>query len=164
MQLCPQCLKPRLRYSSGFIGIYAPGGFECLNCGYKGFIYVDVDGRDNKEALQMEMLREEFAEYVEETKDAPELARMCLGDKWAPDQANNHNSLRAWCPFCADVNVVCSICKCPPNICSDHATGGLIGELNELYDDEVELCDVDPKIYGQIVREFQKIAKIQGQQ
>jgi len=105
------------------------------------------------------MLRNDFPDLVEEQKSAYELAKITLIDKWHPNQENNHNILRAWCPFCADVNVVCSICKCPTEICSKHATEGLIGKLNDMYDDEIELCEVDSTIYNQIVNQFQKIVK-----
>jgi hypothetical protein len=156
-QLCPNCLNSNLRYASSFGGIYGPAMLICPDCGYKGPIYVDVDGTDDKEDLQMKLLREEFADDLEENKTAQELAQMCLEEKWTPHQANNNSPLRAWCPFCADVSVVCSICKCPPEICSDQATGGLIGKLNEMYDDEIPLCEVDPEIYQEIVIRFQKI-------
>lgn len=118
---------------------------------------MDVEGTSEKEDLHMKMLREEFADDLEETKPAEELARLCLEEKWNPDQANNTSPLRAWCPFCADVNVVCSICKCPTEICADHATKGLIGKLNDLHDDETPLSEVDPDIYREIVKGFQKV-------
>jgi len=158
-QRCPKCLKSNLKYSSTIAGIYGPAKIFCPDCGYKGSIYVDVSADDEKEALQLEMMREEFPELVEEQKSAYELAKITLRDKWYPNQGNNHNTLRAWCPFCEDVNVVCSICKCPPEICSKHATEGLIGKLNEMYDDEIELCEVDSTIYNQIIALFQKIVK-----
>jgi len=158
-QLCPNCLTPSLCYKSGFSGIYAPANYECIQCGYKGRVYVDVDGRDDKETLELQLLREEFPELLEENKTASELATLCLEDKWHPDQANNTNVLRAWCPFCADVQVICSICKCSPDICAKHATQGLIGQLNELYDDETKLCDVNPEIYQQIVARFQDLSQ-----
>ncbi|QEE17298.1 hypothetical protein DSAG12_03130 [Promethearchaeum syntrophicum] len=158
-QRCPKCLKANLRYASGISGLYSPAKIVCPDCGYKGSIYVDVTAEDEKEDLQLEMLRKEFPDLVEEQKSAYELAKITLKDKWHPNQETNHNILRAWCPFCADVNVVCSICKCPPEICSKHATEGLIGQLNDMYDDEIELCDVDPTIYKQIIQLFQNIIK-----
>ena len=158
-QRCPQCLNSNLRYASQISGIFSPARIICPDCGYKGSIYVDVTADDEKEALQLEMLREDFPDLVEEQKSAYELAKNTLKDKWHPNQENNHNILRAWCPFCADVNVVCSICKCPSEICSKHATEGLIGKLNDMYDDEIELCEVDSTIYNQIVQQFQNIIK-----
>jgi hypothetical protein len=158
-QLCPQCLKSNLRYASQISGIYSPARIICPDCGYKGSVFIDVSADDEKEALHLEMLRAEFPELVEEQKSAFELAEITLKDKWHPNQETNHNILRAWCPFCADVNVVCSICKCPTEICSKHATEGLIGKLNDMYDDEIELCEVDSTIYNQIVNLFQKIVK-----
>ncbi len=158
-QRCPRCLNSNLRYSSGFSGIFSLPKFLCPDCGYDGAVYVDVAADDKNEAKTLSMLREEFPDLVEEQKSAQELATLCLEEKWLPNQAENHNSLREWCPFCADVNVVCSICKCPPIICAKHATEGYIGQLNDLYDDETELCAVDSEIYHKIVIAFQQIVQ-----
>ncbi len=156
-QLCPRCLQPHLRYASSFSGVYAPAKYICPDCGYKGPIYVDISGNAEQEEFELNLLREEFPELVETQKTRNELAEECLTGKWTPNQVENTNSVRAWCPFCADADVVCSICKCPPEICANHATEGLIGKLNELYDDETKLCDIDPKSYQQIVRSFQNL-------
>jgi hypothetical protein len=156
-QLCPRCLRPHLRYASSFSGIYAPPKFICPDCGYKCSIYVDIDGKDDLEELELKLLRDEFPDLIEEQKTIEELATECLNEKWLVNQCENHNSLRAWCPFCADANVICSICRCPPNICAKHATEGLIGKLNAIYDDEIELCNVDSEIYSQIVQAFQNL-------
>lgn len=155
---CPNCLKSNLRYASNISGIYYTPKYICPDCGYKGAIYVDVSGSDEKEAKQLEMLRKDFPELVEDQKCAQELAKLCLEEKWISNQSENKNDLRSWCPFCADVSVVCSICQCPPEICAQHATEGYIGELNNLYDDETQLCDVDEVLYQKIVVAFQNLS------
>ena len=158
---CPQCLNSHLRYITQVSGIYTPVKVYCPDCGYSGSIFIDINAEDDddNEAQELEMLREEFPDLVEEQKSAFELSKITLDDKWQPNQKTNHNKLGAWCPFCSDVNGVCSICKCPKEICSKHATEGLIGKLNDMYDEEIELCEVDSSIYMQIVEKFQKIIK-----
>ncbi len=158
VMLCPNCLKPDIHPITGISGIYAPIKYSCHNCGYKGRIYVDIS-EDKKEKEMLDWLKDEFPEDVIETKSAQELACECLKEKWIPNQTENKNSIREWCPFCADVQVNCAICKCPPELCCDQATGGLIGKLNEMYDDETLLCDVDPGIYKEIVEGFQELCE-----
>ncbi len=157
IRICPQCMGRNVKYYSGGSGFFGPPTLKCSECGFKGPIYVDGSSTTDEEELEIKMLREEFPEYIKEQAIPQDLAKICLENKWIPDQQNNHHNLRSWCPFCEDANVVCSICSCPNQICAKHATEGLIGRLNELYDDDIELCQVDSNIYNQIIEEFQKV-------
>jgi hypothetical protein len=159
VMLCPACLKPGLRYATVTGQTFGQPKLYCPSCGIKTVVYVDINPTDNNEdELEREMLMGN-QDFLDSRRPADELAQECLEDKWIEDQSKNENSLRAWCPFCADVEVICSICLCPPVICQSHATGGLIGKLNEKYDDETKLCEVDPQIYSEIVAEFKKLLK-----
>ncbi len=162
--LCPKCLQPCLHHNTAVSGLYAPAKFYCSCCGYKGRVYVDISGDDKKEKENLEWLKEEFPEDVLKKKDAAILARECLEKKWVPNQEENECSLREWCPFCADVQINCDICKCPKELCAEQATEGLIGKLNEMYDEDVPLSEVDSEIYEKIVKGFQKLAKTEEKQ
>ena len=159
LKVCPDCLKPALNFVTKFSGIYAPGTYICLECGYEGKMFLDTSGDDAGELSEMEKLVADYPEDLIDTKSAQELACECLQNKWHPDQQNNQNELQAWCPFCADVQVNCVICKCPPEICSHHASKGLIGDLGQQYEGSTKLCDVAPQVYQEIVNKFKAICR-----
>ncbi len=152
--VCPNCMQPCLSYASQISGLFAAPKYQCNCCGYKGSVYLDVSGDDKKENETLKIFAEEFPDDMIETKSASELACETLKSKWTPNQKENENLLRDWCPFCADIQVNCSICKCPKKICAHHATEGFIGKLNENYSDNTPLKDVDPELYGKIVKGF----------
>ena len=158
-KMCPKCHGTNLKY--GFLGglLLGQKKLECSDCGYAGYVYIDVNPNDHfEDEIEAEFLQEN-PNFLKTRKSAVELAAVSLEHKWLPDQKLNPHTLREWCPFCEDVSVICKICKCPPEICGDHATKGLIGKLNELYDDQTPLSDVDSTIYMQIVKGFQQLVK-----
>lgn len=159
-KLCPNCLKPTIIMTSEGAGLIAHEQYYCKSCGYIGKVYVDVGGKsEHEDELELELLLSEEPDFVKKIRPVAELAAEALAEKWTPIQASNHHTLRDWCPFCAEVQTLCVICPCPKEICSNHATEGLIGELNTLYDNETELCNVDAGKYQQIVQTFQKLVQ-----
>lgn len=157
VMMCPNCHGQNLRQTTSIGIVLGLPRLICPDCGYNGVVYVDFTPTDEHEDdIEIEFLREN-PDFLTSRKNVRELAQESLNRKWIPEQRNNQHTLREWCPFCADVEVICKICVCPTEICGNHATTGYIGELNKLYDDNVLLCDVDPIIYQQIVQRFQSI-------
>lgn len=156
---CPQCLKPGIQQFSRMNSVLAGmRQYVCKECGYVGMVYLDTrPTSEGEDLIELELLELEDPEFRSKQKPASELATITLKEKWIPDQAHNESNLQSWCPFCADANVICAICSCPKDICTAHASDGLIGELNKRYPENTLLKDVDPKIYSQIVIGFQKL-------
>ncbi|MHA1618666.1 MAG: hypothetical protein ACTSVZ_05235 [Promethearchaeota archaeon] len=156
VMMCPQCHGTKLRYASILGGFMGQPRLLCPDCGYKGVVFVDVNPSDHDQEAEMEFIKEN-PEFLETRKPGWILAKESLEGKWIPNQQDNHKTLREWCPFCADVEVICSICRCPPEICAEQATSGWIGELNDLYEDETSLSKVDSKLYQKIIALFQQM-------
>ncbi len=156
VMMCPNCHGTKLRYASNLGNFMGQPRLMC-DCGYKGVVFVEVDpSNDHDQEVELEFIKEN-PEFLETRQPAWKLAEESLNGKWIPNQKENHKTLREWCPFCADVEVICSICRCPTEICAQQATEGWIGELNELYDDETPLSEVDPVLYQKIITLFQQI-------
>jgi len=157
VMMCPTCLGKNLRYASRTGIVLGQPRLVCPDCGYIGVVFVDIDpSNDHDEEIEMEFIKEN-PEYLTTRQPAWKLAEESLKGKWIPNQQENKNSLREWCPFCADVEVICSVCRCPSEICARQATKGWIGELNKLYDDETLLSDVDPVRYLKIISCFKQL-------
>ncbi|MHA1675037.1 MAG: hypothetical protein ACTSYI_15580 [Promethearchaeota archaeon] len=155
VMMCPNCHSSNLRYVSRTGIIFGQPRLFCPDCGHKGVVFV-VDADPGDQEAELEFIKEN-PKFLETRQPAWKLAEESLNGKWIPNQKENHKTLREWCPFCADVEVICSICRCPPEICAQQATKGWIGELNEMYDDETLLCDVDPVLYQKIITLFRQI-------
>ena len=155
IMMCAKCHGKSLRYANNTGMIFFQPQLYCPDCGYTGRVYVDIEPNDQHEAEIEQILVEDNPEFLETRKSAKVLACLSLEHKWKPNQEDNKSALRDWCPFCEDVQIICNICKCPREICNNHATEGWIGDLNTMYDDETELCDVDPTLYQKIVKKFQ---------
>ena len=48
IRICPKCKKPKLKMAVNVSGWLAPDFYECLNCGYLGRFYIEVDSEDYK--------------------------------------------------------------------------------------------------------------------
>jgi len=46
IRICPKCRKPKLREATNIGGWLAPDMFECLECGYVGSFYIEIDPND----------------------------------------------------------------------------------------------------------------------
>jgi hypothetical protein len=46
VKICPKCREPRLKTMTNVSGWLAPPLFECLNCGYVGPIFLEIDSED----------------------------------------------------------------------------------------------------------------------
>jgi hypothetical protein len=157
-RLCPVCHSSNLKHLNQIMAIFNQPQFYCPDCGYKGQIYVDSAPNDKfDEKIEKEFLKEN-PEFLESRKPAWKLAQESLKEKWIPNQKRNQHKLEDWCPFCENVQVICSICKCPSDICSNQATNGLVGELNRKYSKKTLLCDIDSDYYNQIVKRMQEVA------
>ena len=51
VRICPKCRKPRLKSMMNVSGWLAPPLFECLNCGYVGPIFLEIDSDNNDSEL-----------------------------------------------------------------------------------------------------------------
>lgn len=49
IKICPRCKKPKLRSATNVSGWLAPNMYKCLECGYVGYVYFEVDSEDFKE-------------------------------------------------------------------------------------------------------------------
>ncbi|MFX1260134.1 MAG: hypothetical protein ACFFAN_19975 [Promethearchaeota archaeon] len=49
IRICPKCKKAKLRNATNVSGWLAPSMYECLECGYIGYIYFEIDSDDFKE-------------------------------------------------------------------------------------------------------------------
>ena len=60
IRLCPKCRKPTLRNATNVSGWLAPAMYECSDedCGYIGYVYLEVDPDD----LELEGMDEFDAE------------------------------------------------------------------------------------------------------
>ncbi|MBY9003730.1 MAG: hypothetical protein KGD73_07135 [Candidatus Lokiarchaeota archaeon] len=43
LRICPKCKKPKLRTALNVSGWLTPNYFECMNCGYLGALYLEID-------------------------------------------------------------------------------------------------------------------------
>ncbi|TFG16464.1 MAG: hypothetical protein EU533_09020 [Promethearchaeota archaeon] len=43
IRICPKCKEPKLKNMMNVSGWLAPPMFECLNCGYVGSFFLEVD-------------------------------------------------------------------------------------------------------------------------
>ena len=48
IQVCPKCMKPTLKPAINVSGWLAPDMFQCTNCGYLGYFFVEIDSEDYK--------------------------------------------------------------------------------------------------------------------
>lgn len=158
--ICPQCRGLNLHYKNRTNFFIQQAKLECPDCGYSGYLFLDSSLEDNKNDVIDKDFLADNPDFITSRQPAWILAKLSLEHKWIPKQEENTHDLRSWCPFCEDVNVICEICKCPKEICANHATEGLIGELNKLYPPDTKLDEVDPKKYQQIVLTFQRMLEM----
>ena len=43
LRICPKCKQPKLKSAFNVSGWLSPNYFECLNCGYLGSLYLEID-------------------------------------------------------------------------------------------------------------------------
>ncbi|MBY9006701.1 MAG: hypothetical protein KGD63_08075 [Candidatus Lokiarchaeota archaeon] len=49
VRICPKCKKPKLRNAYNLMsGWGSPPKLECVECGYNGFFYLEIDPDDYK--------------------------------------------------------------------------------------------------------------------
>ncbi|MFX1502803.1 MAG: hypothetical protein ACFFDH_17715 [Promethearchaeota archaeon] len=48
IRICPKCMEPKLRSAVNVSGWLAPDMYECVNCGYLGRFYIEIDSEDYK--------------------------------------------------------------------------------------------------------------------
>ena len=46
IRICPKCKEPKLKSAMNVSGWLAPNMFECTNCGYIGYFYIEIDSED----------------------------------------------------------------------------------------------------------------------
>lgn len=46
IKLCPKCRKSKLRNATNVSGWLAPDMYECTECKYIGYLYLEVDSND----------------------------------------------------------------------------------------------------------------------
>ncbi len=46
IRICPKCKEPKLKSALNVSGWLAPNMFECTNCGYLGYFYIEIDSED----------------------------------------------------------------------------------------------------------------------
>jgi hypothetical protein len=46
IRICPKCKEPKLKSAVNVSGWLAPNMFECTNCGYLGYFYIEIDSED----------------------------------------------------------------------------------------------------------------------
>lgn len=46
IRICPKCKEPKLKNAVNVSGWLAPNMYECTNCGYIGYFYVEIDTED----------------------------------------------------------------------------------------------------------------------
>ncbi|UCC20897.1 MAG: hypothetical protein JSV62_06355 [Promethearchaeota archaeon] len=46
IRLCPKCKKPKLKNAVNVSGWLAPDMYECVNCGYVGRFFIEIDTED----------------------------------------------------------------------------------------------------------------------
>jgi len=46
IRICPKCKEPKLKSAMNVSGWLAPNMFECTNCGYMGYFYIEIDPED----------------------------------------------------------------------------------------------------------------------
>jgi hypothetical protein len=46
IRICPKCKEPKLKSAMNVSGWLAPNMFECTNCGYMGYFYIEIDSED----------------------------------------------------------------------------------------------------------------------
>jgi hypothetical protein len=49
IKICPKCKKPTLKNAVNVSGWLAPNFYECGNCNYVGYLFLEVDLEDYKE-------------------------------------------------------------------------------------------------------------------
>ncbi len=52
IRICPKCKKPTLRPASYVSGWLTPEKYQCIECGYVGQIYLEVEPEKYKEYLE----------------------------------------------------------------------------------------------------------------
>lgn len=48
IRICPKCKKPKLKNATNVSGWLAPDMYECTECDYIGYLYLEVDSEDLK--------------------------------------------------------------------------------------------------------------------
>ena len=43
IRICPKCKEPKLKNMMNVSGWLAPSMFECVNCGYVGSVFLEID-------------------------------------------------------------------------------------------------------------------------
>ncbi|MHA1233090.1 MAG: hypothetical protein ACTSPQ_20890 [Candidatus Helarchaeota archaeon] len=46
IRICPKCGKAKLKSAINVSGWLAPDMYECTECGYVGYIYLEIDPED----------------------------------------------------------------------------------------------------------------------
>ena len=49
VKICPKCREPKLKLMMNVSGWLAPPLYECLNCGYVGALFLEVDSENTYE-------------------------------------------------------------------------------------------------------------------
>ena len=47
VKICPKCREPKLKLMMNVSGWLAPPLYECLNCGYVGALFLEIDSENN---------------------------------------------------------------------------------------------------------------------
>jgi len=46
IRICPKCKKPKLKNATNVSGWLAPNIYECTECKYIGYLYLEIDSDD----------------------------------------------------------------------------------------------------------------------
>ncbi len=52
IRICPFCRKPTLRPADSISGWMTAEAFACSNCGYRGYVYIEVDPDEYERSLK----------------------------------------------------------------------------------------------------------------
>jgi len=47
VKICPKCREPKLKLMMNVSGWLAPPLYECLNCGYTGALFLEIDSENS---------------------------------------------------------------------------------------------------------------------
>ena len=69
IKICPQCQTPNL-YRTTFGSFTNTEFYKCRNCDYEGAFYIEVNPNETEaNFLDLEKLKEEFPEFVEDPEN-----------------------------------------------------------------------------------------------
>jgi len=55
IRICPKCRKAKLKNATNVSGWLAPDMYECTECNYIGYLYLEVDSEDLKSQSDNEL-------------------------------------------------------------------------------------------------------------